>query len=1186
MAEFVHLHVHTHYSLLDGACRCSDLAKLAKEYNMPAIAMTDHGFVGGAQDFYKSCKKEGIKPIIGCEAYISPTTRFDRNAMIDHMRGYHLVLLAKDETGYLSLCKLISEAYRNGWYYKPRIDKELLQQYHDGLIALSACIGGEIPNKLINSDFKGAEKAICEYAEIMGKGNFYLEIMDHGMKEETIANKLLIEYSKKFDIPLVATNDVHYLKKEHVPAHEIMLCIQTQTKLDDPKHFSFPTPEFYFKSPDEMYELFKEVPESLSNTLTIAEQCGFDFKYVPEVNHYPQYKLPDGTVPGKEFLRDICIKNIPKRYGFDPNSENLTDFQKELIERMDYELGIIDRTHYCSYFLVVSDFIRHAKSQDIPVGPGRGSGAGSLVAFLTEITDIDPLRYNLLFERFLNPERVSPPDFDIDFCENRRTEVIDYVRHKYGENSVAQICTYGALKAKAVIKDVVRVMGFDFEHGDRLSKLIPEEPKMTLQKALDMSPDLKKLYDTEDWVKKAFDSAMVIEGLNRQLGIHAAGVIIGDQELDNLVPLGRGAKGEIITQFTSVPCEELGLLKMDFLGLRTLTIIHNALKMIEKNHGYRPDMSKIPLDDQKTFDLLRRGDTIAVFQLESGGMQNLCRNFGVDTLEHIIALLAIYRPGPMQFIPTFIARKKGEEKIVYEHPKMEKYLAETYGIMLYQEQIMQIVQVLAGFSLGGADILRRAIGKKKEDVLKQQKAKFIQGCWDTNQIPEEVANIVWDNIEKFAGYGFNKSHSAAYAFVSYQTAWLKANFPVEFMAAVLTGELSDAEKIAFLINACKEMDINILPPDVNFSDIQFGTDNGSIRFGLGAIKGVGEAASSKIIEAREKGGKFKSFQDFCERCYDAVNSRMIEHLAKAGAFDSLGLRRSQVLAISEDMMRFSSSKAKDIAAGQASLFDLLGGDDGEVDNGCNVPIPDIPEFDMDDILKSEKELLGFYVTGHPMQQYAPVINAVAAPKLHNLIELENDVQVRLCGMASSYNQKFSKNSGKPFGILMLEDLDTTVECMLYERAIKSMNEQQITITTGMPLLIEGVLSRKEEGEPPRIIVDNVKELQSSLPETIKTAFLFVNENEMTNELLQQINSKLADNPGSTQITFCCTTKDQYYAFIDTNRQVNFTFDLLKDLQDVLGAKNIKLKSSPFRNDPKPRKFYKKDAPADNEAEKK
>ncbi|MDD5729040.1 MAG: DNA polymerase III subunit alpha, partial [Victivallales bacterium] len=717
-ADFIHLHVHSHYSLLDGACTINGLVEMAKKYDMDSLAVTDHGFMGGVIDMYHGFAKAGIKPIIGCEAYVSPTTRFDKNASVPNIRGYHLVLLAGNINGYHNLCKLMSEAAVNGFFYKPRIDKELLAQYSGDLIAFSACVGGEIPHTILNNDMALAERKIGEYTDIFGRGNFYLEIMDHGLPEEKQVNRGLVELAKKLDLPLVATNDVHYLRKEHAKAHEIMLCIQTGSKLDDPRRFRFSGPEYYFKSPDEMKALFREVPEALSNTVEIAARCGLKFEFAPAVNHYPVYEISEANISEKEFLRNICCDNMSDRYGFDPRkSIALNEKQQLIVDRLDYELEVIDNSHYCSYFLVVADFIAYARKQKIPVGPGRGSGAGSVVAYLTYITNLDPLKYNLLFERFLNPERVSPPDFDIDFCEKRRSEVIEYVRNKYGAESVSQIGTYGTLKAKAVIKDVARVLGHTFEESDRISKLIPADPKMTLERAVKESKDLRLLLEKEPYVQEIFKYAEVLEGINRQMGIHAAGVIIGDQRLDNLVPLTRGAKGEIITSFPAVPCEQLGLLKMDFLGLKTLTVIQAAVDNIKEIRGIDLDIDSIPLNDAKTFKLLNHGDTVSVFQLESTGMQNLCRQFGVETIEHIIALIAIYRPGPMQFIPDFIARKKGEAPIEYDHPKMADILQETYGIMLYQEQIMQVVQVLAGFSLGGADILRRAIGKKKVDVL-------------------------------------------------------------------------------------------------------------------------------------------------------------------------------------------------------------------------------------------------------------------------------------------------------------------------------------------------------------------------------------------------------------------------------------------------------------------------------------
>ena len=1150
-ADFVHLHLHTHYSMLDGACTPKGLAKLAKEYGMNAAAITDHGYVGGAEEFHRVFKGEGLNGIVGCEAYVSPTTRFDKSPHIPHIKGYHLVLLCEDNRGYHNLCKLISEAYRNGVYYKPRMDKEILRQYHEGIIALSACIGGEIPAHFLDNDPKGAEKALDEYLEIFGEGNFFIELMDHGMPEEKQANAKLIELARRRNVGLVATNDVHYMKKEDAEAHEIMLCIQTGALLSDANHMSFPAPEFYFKTGDEMAALFKDVPDAIENTRLIADRCtGVTFEY--GANHYPVFHMSDGDPPDKNDLRELCAKNLPMRYGFSIDVKDPTPRQKEILDRMEYELGIIEKTGFISYFFVVSDFIQYAKRQGVPVGPGRGSGAGSLVAYLSLITDIDPLRYNLLFERFLNPERVSPPDFDIDFCEKRRGEVIEYVRQKYGFDSVAQICTYGQLKAKAVVKDVARVLGLDFETGNKLTKMIPDDLKMTIDKAIEQSPDLKKAMETDPRIADVIKFAKPLEGLNRQAGVHAAGVIIGDQRLDNLVPLSRSATGDMVVQYTKGPCEELGLLKMDFLGLRTLTIIRNALDLIKQQHGVEIDPIKIPLDDEKTFDMLRRGDTIAVFQLESSGMQNLCRNFGVDTVEHIIALVALYRPGPMQFMEDFINRKKGRVEIVYDHPKMEPFLKETYGIMLYQEQIMQVVQALAGFSLGGADILRRAIGKKKEDVMAQQREKFIDGCAKANNIPAALAEQIWEKIKKFAGYGFNKSHSAAYGIVSYQTAYLKANYPVEFMAAVMTSEIENAEKLAFLIGVCRQMGIRILPPDVNSSGISFSVDNGRIRFGLGAIKGVGETAAAKIISSREQDGPFTSFLDFCERCGTELNSRMIEFLTRAGALDALKLRRSQIMATAEQMMSYAAGRARDKAMGQGSLFDLLGGGEEGAAEGCDIPIPDIPEFDWDEILKSEKELLGFYVSGHPLDADAEILRAYATP-LRELEELADNAPVRLAGMVSSMDYRFGKKSGKQFGVLMLEDIDASCELMLYERALGQVARDEIPLVPGTPLCIEATVSRREAGEKPRIMVDKVHRLDYAPENFTDELYLHIRLERHGREAWEKAAKLCLARPGDVRLFVCFVDKHDCVTYIESRRRISVTATLLKQLDEVLGS---------------------------------
>ena len=1161
-SDFVHLHLHTHYSMLDGACTPKGLVKLIQENDMIGCAITDHGYVGGAEDFHKTLHDADLRPIVGCEMYMASGSRFDKDPMQEHPKGYHLVLLCENNTGYKSLCKLISEAYRNGIYYKPRIDMELLREYHEGLIALSACIAGEVPRKLLDHDMKTAEKALDQYLEIFGPENYFLEIMDHGIPEERIVNRQLIELAKKRNLKLVATNDVHYHRREDAAAHEVMLCIQTGAKLNEP-HMQFNAPEYYFKSEAEMRQLFSEIPEAITNTRMIAERCEMSFDY--GANHYPVFYLPDGSTPDGNTLREICLDNIPMRYDFDPRKPELSKEEQEVIDRMDYELSVIERTGFCSYFMVVSDFIRHGKNQGVPVGPGRGSGAGSLVAYLMLITDIDPLRYGLLFERFLNPERVSPPDFDIDFCEKRRGEVIEYVRQKYGFDNVAQICTYGQLKAKAVVKDVARVMGFDFDRGNALTKMIPDELKMTVEKAISQSQELADLIDSDEDVKRVFDFAKILEGLNRQTGVHAAGVIIGDQRLDNLVPLSRSATGDMVVQYPKEPCENLGLLKMDFLGLRTLTIIRNALDMVKEQHGVDINMSKLPLDDAKTYEMLQRGDTVAVFQLESGGMQNLCRSLGVETIEHIIALVALYRPGPMQFIPQYIARKKGEEETIYDHPKMEPYLKETYGIMIYQEQIMQVVQALAGYSLGGADILRRAIGKKKEYVMKEQHEVFVKGCAEHNNISAELAEVIWEKIKLFAGYGFNKSHSAAYGVVTYQTAYLKANYPVEFMAAVMTSEIENAEKLSFLISECRSMGITILPPDINTSGINFSVDKGRIRFGLGAIKGCGEAAASKIIASRKADGKFTSFLDFCERCGSDVNSRMLEYMTRAGALDALGLRRSQILAIAEPMIAFATQRAKEKAQGQGSLFDMLGGAESEdVGDAGSVPIPDIPEFDWEEILSNEKELLGFYVSGHPLDRYAGVIKTFARP-IRTLEELSDNSCVRLAGMVGSFTKKFGKASGKPFGVLQLEDLDSTCECMAYERALKNLAESKVKTEPGTPILIEATVSRKDEAEKPRIMIDRFYRLEDAPAHFSEEFYLHLRSGKYSRKDLETLTGLFSASPGKTKLMICLVKEDDSVVFIESHMGgITVTSEIIGRIEALFGKDSYRIKPAPDR----------------------
>ena len=778
--EFVHLHVHSDYSLLDSTCKISGLVNLAKEYNMPAMAITDHGVMGGAIDLYKGCSRNGIKPIVGCEMFVSPTHHKDRDYNVPNIKGYHLILLAKDFEGYQNLCKLNSISHLEGYYYNPRVDKDLLRKHSRGLIALSACLHGEIPANIIEGKTKEANKALADYIDIFGKENFYLELMDHGIKEQKIVNKALISMSKEFSAPVVATNDVHYLKREHSKAHEILVSIQNN--LSGNKRFKFDNSEFYFKSGDEMLEVFKEIPEAIKNTLVVADKCNLDFDL--KANYYPVYNV-EPKLNQKEYLKQICIGNLPERYGFSYDKpESLTKDQYTIIERIDHELTLIDNAKYSSYFLLVWDLINYAIEQKIPVGPGRGSGAGSIVAFLTHITDVDPLKYGLIFERFLNPYRISPPDFDIDFCEKRRNEVIAYIRKKYGRDRVAQIGTYWTLKAKALIKDIGKVLGLSFDQRKIITILMRGDLNIKLDEARENNPDLTRFMESNEWVKEIFMYAEPLEDLNRNMSTHSARVIIGDQPLGNLVPLTKNSRGKIVTQYSSYNCEYIGLLKMDFLSLRILTVIQNTIDEIKKNRGIDLDISKIPLDDKNTYVLMNEGDTKEVFQLESGGMRKLCRKFGINNIEDISALLAFYRPGPMQFIDDFINRKFGITTIEYDHTKTKKVLKHTYGIIIYQEQVIELIHVLAGLSYAEADIMRRTIGRRKVEEVEAQNKLFIEGCVKYSSIPEDIANAIWDKIEKFTGYAYPKAHSVAYALISYRTAYLKANFPEEYKSAL------------------------------------------------------------------------------------------------------------------------------------------------------------------------------------------------------------------------------------------------------------------------------------------------------------------------------------------------------------------------------------------------------------------
>src|SRR5437588_11207582 len=992
--SFVHLHLHTEYSLLDGAVRMKELMRKAAEFKMPAVAMTDHGNLFGAIEFYQEAQNAGIKPIIGCEAYIAPRSHKDRSSWMREA-AYHFTLLARDETGYHNLIKLISTAHLDGFHYRPRIDKELLAAHSNGLIGLSGCLASEVNSSSQANKIDNAKQAAAEYRDILGAENFFMELHDHGMEEQRKCNQVLPRIAQDLGVGLVAANDVHFLRRSDHNAHDVMLCIGTGKMVQDENRMRY-APELYFKSSEEMRELFKDLPEAITNTLEIAEGCNLEIEFGK--SKYPEYPAPEG-ISREGYLRQLCAKGLQQRYG------DRATIDSQLSQRLDYELGVLEKTGFVSYILIVWDFIHFAKERKIPVGPGRGSAAGSIVAYVLGITDIDPLQYGLIFERFLNPDRISPPDIDVDFCEARRGEVLDYVRRKYGERRVSQIITFGKLKARSVVRDVGRVMGLSYREADRIAKMIPNELNITLSSAVERNPELKRAVATEPQTKQLMEHATALEGLSRSSGVHAAGVVIADRDLSDYVPLCRDTHGaDIVSQYAMGPLNDLGLLKMDFLGLKTLTVIEDTVALIRKRV---PDFSlkNIPMDDAAAFGLYNRGETTGLFQMESGGMTSVPKQFDVQKSDDIIALIAISRPGPMELIGDYIKRKKGLTKIRYDHPMLEEICADTYGVMIYQEQVMAAASKLAGYSMGQADLLRRAMGKKDKEKMAKERANFIAGCARTNEIGEKKANAIFDLLEKFAGYGFNKSHSAAYALISYQTAFLKANHPVEFMGGLLSNEINNTEKISVLVSECKRMGITILPPDVNRSGLKFvpeavaavagrgeidaddgmaapsdrgyKAENGghrpprqgnAIRFGLAAIKNVGQGAMELAIRERERGGDFKSLEDFCSRLDSRIaNRKMLESLVKCGAFDFLHRERAEVFACIDDALASSAAAHRDRMAGQVSLF----GDTQEHVAPSRRRF--VAPWSDREKMGFEKELLGFYGSGHPLDAYADVI---------------------------------------------------------------------------------------------------------------------------------------------------------------------------------------------------------------------
>lgn len=1084
MSDFVHLHIHSEFSLLDGANRIKDLPVRAKELGMKAMAITDHGVMYGVIDFYKACKKEGIKPIIGCEVYVASRTRFDKEAQ--DKKYYHLILLAKNNKGYQNLSKLVSLGFTEGYYYKPRIDLEILEKYHEGIICLSGCLAGAVSQAILNGNIEEAEKVAKWHHDVFGE-DYYLEIQNNGVKEQVMVNQKIIQIARRLNIPIVATNDAHYLKKEDAYNHEVLLCIQTGKRMTDEDRMRFETDELYVKSPEEMSEYFKNFPDAIENTLKIAEKCNVEFEFGHTI--LPNYDVPEEYATHYDYFKKLCDDGIKKRYGENPS--------QEILDRAAYELKIISQMGYVDYYLIVWDYINYAKSVGIPVGPGRGSGAGSILAYAIGITDIDPMKYNLLFERFLNPERISMPDFDVDFCYERRGEVIDYVERKYGKDHVSQIITFGTMSARMVIRDVGRALDMPYAECDKLAKMIPNELHITIKKAMEQNKELRDLYEQDDEMHKMLDIAMALEGMPRQASTHACGIVITKEPVDTYVPL-YVRDGQISTQFIMTTLEELGLLKMDFLGLRTLTVIQDAIDLVKENRGIDVEFDE-DMNDPKVYKLWQNGESIGIFQFESQGMTNFMKELKPDCLEDIIAGVSLYRPGPMDQIPRYISNKKNPDNAEYTHPSLIPILNVTYGCMVYQEQVMQIVRDLAGYSLGRADLVRRAMGKKKLDVMAKEREYFIHGQADENGnvvikgcirngIDEASANKIFDEMAEFAKYAFNKSHAAAYAVVSYRTAYLKAYYPEEFMAATLNSFLGNLDKIPMYIDECKRLNIDILKPDINKSFTKFTVDNGKIRFGLGSVKNVGIAAVNAIVKEREENGNYESFTDFCERMKnEAVNKKCIESLIRAGAFDQFEQTRATLLASFESILDTIQDTSRKSFAGQVTMFDLAAPEDNV--NELKYSFNEQKEFSEKDLLSMEKEMLGIYISGHPLEKLREQIERetnVNSMKLNELANLQSTVLdegefiarkneykdgqfVKYAGIITNVKKKYTKNN-TIMAFVTVEDLYGTVEIIVFENCYQEASKYLVEESI---VMVEGRLSIREDDEP-KIVARTIK----------------------------------------------------------------------------------------------------------------
>jgi DNA polymerase-3 subunit alpha len=1152
-SSFVHLHLHTQFSLLDGANQIEPLVRQIKSFNQPAVAMTDHGNMFGAIEFYRKAKEVGVKPIIGCEAYMALGSRHaKKDSGLAHNDYYHLILLARNLTGYQNLIKLVSKGYLEGFYYKPRIDKELLKEHHEGMIALSGCLSGEIPYLIGQKDMTGAMAVAGEFQEIFGKEHFYLEVQANGLDHQRVANAGLMEIHRKLGIPLVGTNDCHYLKKEDARSHELMLCLQTGKTLSDPNRMKFDTDQLYVKSTEEIAPAFAEFPGAVTNTCRIADHCEIDLPL--NKTYLPQYRIPDGFQDRESYLEHLALVGLKERLKERPSPIASGQYD----QRLRQELMVICSMGFAGYFLIVWDIIRFARSRGIPVGPGRGSAAGSLVAYALRITDLDPLVYTLLFERFLNPERVSLPDIDMDFCMDRRGEVINYVVEKYGTDHVAQIITFGTLGAKAAIRDVGRVLELSYADADKVAKLVPNQLNITLQQALETEPRLRELVETDPKVKELMANAQSLEGLARHASTHAAGVVISEGPLTDHVPLYKGANDEIVTQYSMGDVEKIGLVKFDFLGLKTLTMIRRAEALINDTHADAPPVviDRVPFDDPATFALLSSGKTTGLFQLESSGMRDLLTGLKPDRFEDIIAIIALYRPGPMDLIPDFIKRKQGKVPITYEATELEPILKDTYGVIVYQEQVMAIANRIAGFSLGQADILRRAMGKKKPEEMEKLRVKFLDGA-KHNKIPEKKAEKLYELIQKFAGYGFNKSHAAAYAVVCYQTGYLKAHYPTEFMAALMTTDMGNQDKLVGYFTECRDLGIKVLGPDVNASQTHFAVADGAIRFGLAAIKNVGEGAVESVLDVRTQTGPFTSFFDFCRRVdLHKVNKRMLEGLIKAGAFDSTGAKRAQLMAVLDQAVEEGAAAQRERDLGQTSIF-------GEELNGhtsaAALPTPSLPslaEWDQAQRLKYERELTGFYISAHPLTRYEAMLSALSTATTTGLKDCEDGSEVKLCGIIASVKSMLTKK-GDRMAYLTVEDLQGTTEVIVFPDLFRTAGE---LIAPERVVRITGTIDRGDKGT--KIRGSKIEPLADVQTQSIKRIRIRLTDRPEVREQLPRLLDVFRRHPGSTTISMAFRTDDTLEA--ETAPLPNLTVcpsdHFVSDVEEVLGKGALSLLS--------------------------